>query len=110
METQNLQVEESVLIKKSTPGRIVMPAFKISDKAIVPAWRGHESGHTDQWSGIKSTARHLMASHKAAQTRVGEKTSSLTSGAGETACAETEKLALFQPVHKAAQNGSETLM
>lgn len=108
METQNLQVEKSVLIKTSTPGRVVMPVFKISDKAIVPAWRGHESGRTDQWSGIKSTARHLTASHKAAQTRVGEKTSSLTS-AGETACAETEKLALFQPVHKAAQNGSETL-
>lgn len=59
METQKLQVEKSVLVKKSTTGRVVTPASKINDKAIMPVWRGHGSRRTDQWSGIKSAARHL---------------------------------------------------
>lgn len=36
-------LKKSILSKKSNTRRVVMPAFKIDDNAIVSAWYGHKS-------------------------------------------------------------------
>lgn len=59
METQNLQLEKSILSKKGNSGKVVVPAFKLNDTAIMSAWCGPRSRPTDQWSGIKSATTDI---------------------------------------------------
>ena len=91
MEIQKPSNSQSILSKKNVTGGINLPDFRLYYKATVikTAWHWHKDRNTDQWNKIESPeinphTMDTLSYTKEARIYNGEKTISLTNGAGKT--------------------------
>ena len=106
------RIAKAILRKKNGTGRINLPDFRLYYKATVikTVWYWHKDRNIDQWNKnspeINPRTMDTLSLTKEARIYNGEKTISLTSGAGKTTTYKRMKLEHFlTPYTKINSNG-----